>query len=141
MVKNINPVSSNVCLSKVVHTGNGGLVVSCENSEDSNKFKNNNYTIKEVLVLNPRFKIVGMSEQLSDEELINCLKIQNINEIVGDLTVISHFPLKKNNKLHQAVIQCDISTYKNDYCSIYDAIDLRRCFKCCGYHNSSRVCK
>ncbi|CAH1101249.1 unnamed protein product [Psylliodes chrysocephalus] len=88
MIQNINPVSSNINITKVVNVRDGGIMVRCENSDECIKFKNlsdeklaNDYTIKEVPVLNPRFKIVGISENLSENDLINGIKSQNNNEI------------------------------------------------------------
>lgn len=160
MIKNINPVDSNINISKIKNIRNGGLVISCNNSDECDKFKelantklNKDYTIKEVPALNPRFKVVGISEKLSNEELINYVKSQNKNVISENsiLKIIQLMPLKKNNKIYQAVIQSDIATYNKvieygklfigyDYCSIYDAIEMRRCFKCCGYHHISNQC-
>jgi hypothetical protein len=27
-----------------------------------------------------------------------------------------------------------------DYCTVYDAVELRRCFNCCGFHHFSKQC-
>ncbi|CAH1108331.1 unnamed protein product [Psylliodes chrysocephalus] len=81
MVENINPINFNVAIIKVKNVRNGGLVISCENSEEMDKFKElaneklaSSYTIKEVPALNPRFKIVGMVECLSEEDILHLLK-------------------------------------------------------------------
>ncbi|CAH1103988.1 unnamed protein product [Psylliodes chrysocephalus] len=98
MIQNINPISSNINITKVVNVRDGGPMVRCENSDECIKFKKladeklaNDYTIKEVPVLNPRFKIIGISENLSENDLINVIKSQNKNEICPDrnLKVIS----------------------------------------------------
>ncbi|CAH1100819.1 unnamed protein product [Psylliodes chrysocephalus] len=122
MVKSINPISTNLNSTKAVNVKDGGLMVSCKKSEDCHKLKKmvdehlgNKYTIKEVSVLNPKFKIVGISGKLCDEDLINYLKNQNKKEVSGDLKIISNVPLNKNKKLYQVVVQCDISTYKKMY--------------------------
>ncbi|CAH1106842.1 unnamed protein product [Psylliodes chrysocephalus] len=62
------------------------------------------------------------------------------------IVIISQSPLKKNNKLFQVIIQSDINSYEKvmslgklfvgyDYCNFFDAIELRRCFKCCRFHH------
>lgn len=160
MIRNINPVESNLNITKIKGVRDGGLVVSCENSDECLKFKqlvndklNDNYTVKEVPALNPRFKIVGISENLNDETLVTYIKNQNKTMIFENsvINVISRVPLKKNEKVYQAVIQTDIATYHRvigcgkmfigyDYCSVFDAIDLRRCYKCCGYRHISKQC-
>lgn len=72
--------------------------------DDFNKFKQpvdkkltNRYTIKETPALYPRFKIVGISERLSDDELIKCLHNQNKHKILSSskLKVISWYLLRK----------------------------------------------
>lgn len=161
MIKNINPVSSNISLTKVVNVSDGGVIVSCADKDNCDKFKQlvdeklaEKYTIREIPVLHPRVKIVGISEKISDEALINRLMVQNKNEISpnSDLKLISLAPLKRNNNIFQAVIQCDITTYQRimlqgklfvgyDYCRVFDAIDLMRCYKCCGYHHLAKNCR
>ena len=65
--------------------------------------------------------------------------------------VLSVKPLKTTNKVFQALVQVDVNSYHNimkagklliglNYCSVYDAIELRRCFKCCGLHHYSDKC-
>lgn len=161
MIKNINPVCSDISLANVVNVSDGGIMISCLDKDDCNKFKQladerltEKYTIKEIPVLYPRVKVVGMSEKLSDDELLNRLTVQNKNEIYSnsDLKLISSAPLRNNKNLFQAVIQCDIATYQRimllgklfvgyDYCRVFDAINLIRCYKCCGYHHTARNCR
>ncbi|CAH1102969.1 unnamed protein product [Psylliodes chrysocephalus] len=143
IIQNINPVSSNINITKVFNVRDGGIIVRCENSDECIKFKKfadeklaNDYTIKEVPVLNSRFKIVGISENLSENDFINVIKNQNKNEICPDsnLKVISQLPLKKNNKLFQVIIQSYINSYQKvnslgklfvgcDYCNVFNAIE------------------
>jgi hypothetical protein len=66
--------------------------------------------------------------------------------------LLAFMPLRKNAKLNQAIIEVDLESYKKinetgklligyNYCKVWDAIDLRCCYKCCGYHHLSRQCK
>lgn len=68
---------------------------------------------------------------------------------VCDLVYVK--PLRNNNQIYQALIQVDIETYNRiidkgkifvgyDYCSVYDAIDVKRCYKCCGFHHIANKC-
>lgn len=88
-----------------------------------------------------------------NDVLLNYIKSQNkhIFNAQGVCKIISNVPLRKKNDMYQAIIQTDRITYKNimeqgklfvgyDYCSVFDAIELRRCFKCCGYHHHSSRC-
>lgn len=160
MFLNVNPLNTHINLTKVKNVRDGGLLISCENDNESVTFKevaaeklSNKYTIKEVSSLNPRIRVVGISEKLEDDVLLNYIKTQNkyIFSDQGDCKIISNVPLKKKNNIYQATIQVDRGTYKNimhqgklfvgyDYCSVFDAIELRRCYKCCGYHHISKNC-
>nr|CAI5861872.1 unnamed protein product [Callosobruchus analis] len=82
-----------------------------------------NYEVREVTGVYPRIKLVGM----------NCN---------GDFKIIKHFPTKKNDKIFQAIIQYEsLSLIVGlDSCSIFDAIEIYRCFKCNEFHHSSNRC-
>lgn len=154
MLLNINPVSSSINLGKVRSAKDGGLVVSCDNISDSQKFKelaterlSDKYIVEELATLHPRVKVVGITEELDAETILNFLKLQNKNVIASssDCKIVSVTRLKKQSKIFQAVLQVDKLTYSNileqgklfvgyDYCNVFDGIDMRRCFKCNGLH-------
>lgn len=159
MVHSMNPVESQIAVSKVVGTRKGAVVVHCNESE-SKKFKQlancklgDKYDVKQLPTLHPRIKIVGMSEKHEADVLMKFIKHQN-KDIVDDLSVcdfISIDCLKKNSRIYQAIIQVDINTYSRlmdqgkifvgyDYCTVYDGIELRRCYKCCNFHHIAKKC-
>lgn len=62
------------------------------------------------------------------------------------------WPTKKKPSVFQAILQVDKETYNYliscgsifvgyDYCAVYDAINVDRCFNCNAFGHSSRVCK
>lgn len=68
-----------------------------------------------------------------------------------DCKVIRFWPTKNNPNVFQAVLQVDRSSYEAamhvkhlfigyESCDIYDAIEIRRCFKCSGYNHSAQNC-
>lgn len=159
MLHNINPIESDIAVSKVVSTKNGGVVIHCNKSE-SEKFKQlatsklgDKYEVKQLPTLHPRVKIVGMSEKYDAEVLIKFIKLQNKN-VVDDTSVCSVINiecLRKNSRIYQALIQVDIATYGRlmdhgklfvgyDYCTIYDGIGLKRCYKCCNFNHIAKNC-
>lgn len=105
LLQNINPVDSNICVSKVKNVSNGGVVVSCSSDEEVKKFKeiatnkmSEKYEVKEVSSLHPRIKIVGLTEKLDEEPLIHNIKIQNkdlFNNESCDIKLISFSSTKK----------------------------------------------
>ena len=92
---------------------------------------------------------------------MNYVKVQNSQIIAenSELKLISFDPVKarldrggRRSKVFQAVVQLDIATYNKllsagqifvgyDCCSVYDAIEITRCYNCCGYHHISAKCK
>lgn len=135
------------------------MVISCD-TDESSKFKNlvnerlgDKYVVKQLASFNPRVKVVGISEKLEDEVLLNYIKVQNKSLIsaTSECKLVNLKPVRKNHRIYQAILQVDKSTYDRmlncgklfvgyDYCSIYDAIDIRRCFKCCGFHHVANQC-
>ena len=86
LLQKINPVNSNIQLSKVVNVKNGGILVSCANITENKKFKrmvesslSESYTIREVHGVNPRVRIVGITEKYNEEELLECIIKCNSN--------------------------------------------------------------
>lgn len=160
MLQNINPIDVNINLTQVKQVRDGGLLISCANDNECTKFKevaadklSNKYVIKEVSALNPRLKIVGISEKLDNDVLLNYIQTQNKCVFSDDSVckIIANVPLKKNKNIYQVTIQTDKVTYKSimeqgklfvgyDYCNVFDAIDIRRCYKCCGFHHLSNKC-
>ena len=124
------------------------------------------YVVKELPQLKPRVKVVGISgdELIKDDMLPNYIVNQN-KDLFSDTAaceVITWSALKNkkgnntsnkpaNTVRYQAIIQVDITAYNNilkngyliiglDYCMVYDAVEIRRCFNCCGYHHFSKQC-
>lgn len=156
----INPIESNLKLSKVRNVKNGGILIGCQTQEDNEKFSkmvqdklSDSYEIREVRGINPRIRVVGITEKFEDNELLNIIKKSNTGLISSkcDLKLIKYFPTKKNKHIFQAVLQLDKLTYDKvirvgnlfvnyDSCVIYDAIEIYRCFTCNQFNHSSNKC-
>ena len=78
------------------------------------------------------------------------------NEIIfgedSDIKLLKLNATKKKNKIYQALFEVDLPTYKRalnvghcliglDGCTIYDSVEVTRCFNCNKYGHSSRGCK
>jgi hypothetical protein len=70
----------------------------------------------------------------------------------SELKLLKLAPLKNNHSIFCALIEVDISTYKKamsvrhcliglDSCTIYDAVEVSKCFNCNGFNHSSHKCK
>lgn len=127
------------------------------------------YTIREAGTVSPRIRIVGMTEEHDKDSLVNLLKLQNphLFPAESDLKFISSGVVRRRRSgdaarddsvnrqkrhIYQSVIQVNVDTYKKalsspqvfigyDCCSVYDAIEVTRCFKCSGFNHTSVTCK
>lgn len=163
ILSNVNPIDNNINISRVRNVKDGGILVGCSTIEEVSKLRNiaknkldQNYDIKDVKNLNPRVRIVGMSEKLEENDVIEYIKFQNkqLTSENFECKVLKLWPTKKNVKIYQAILQVDTHFYNKvmsvgegkvfigfDLCNVYDSIDIRRCFKCSGFNHISNQCK
>jgi hypothetical protein len=93
---------------------------------------------------------------LNEATLLTYLSKQNecVFEKNSELKLLKLAPLKNNQSIFCALMEVDISTYKKprvlsirhcllglDSCTIYDAVEVSRCFNCNGFNHSSHKCK
>lgn len=157
VMRNINPVKENLDLEQVKEIGGGGIAIRCEGNEKLQKLvkskMSETYDVKVVGPVYPRVRISGLSEKLDEETLLHMLKSQNRSLFHKEchLKFISIKPLRKSPSIFHATLEVDPETYINilaqvhiiigyDYCKVYDAIEIRRCFKCCGFHHYASNC-
>lgn len=160
LLNKVDPLDTNIHLSKVKKIKNGGLLVGCSNREENEKLRQlaaeklaADYDIKEVKGIHPRIRVVGFTEKFTAEELVQYAAKMNTHLFADgwECSVLSITPTKRNKDIHQAVLQLDRTTYYNvmkagymfvgyDCCQIYDAISVVRCFNCNGYNHSARAC-
>lgn len=162
--ENINTVDMQLSLSKVKSVRNGGMVVGFSSKEDNNRFKKaadeklgDKYEIVELKGVQPRVKIVGMNQIYSENEILEYVdhairsNTTDIN-LRSECSIIKFWHTKKNPRIYQAIVQLDRKSYDTvmnlgglfvgyDHCSVFDAIEILRCYKCNGFHHSSRYCK
>ena len=101
----------------------------------------------------PRVKIIGFSDDLSENELISALKTQN--KFLADKNVKLVKKYCDDNKLYNkymAVIEVDTATFRFlmdarkvfigwDSCKVVEYFGILRCFKCCGFGHRMKDCK
>lgn len=157
--KNINPVSNKV--SGIRKAAKGAVVIECKDKNASEVLKSNaieslgsNYQIVLPKKRKPKIKICGMSERLSEEELIDCLIKQN--ECFAKNTDLKIIKISDETKAvgykrYQAIIETDSGSHTNivscekisvnwDKCKVFPHVSVPRCFKCLGFSHRQNEC-
>ncbi|KAJ3666207.1 hypothetical protein Zmor_001660 [Zophobas morio] len=161
ILRNVDPVKTGVSIRNTKTARNGSLIVRCDKNLDTEKIAKvakdtlgEKYTIKQLPVINPRIRVVGITDkEITTDDLSDYIIHQNGYLFVGEpyCKVEKITPLRKDNKRFQATIEVNIATYNNiikngylivgyDDCIVYDAIDIKLFYQCCGYHHYYKQC-
>ena len=160
IMRTLNPVDLDISVSKVKNIQSGGILIGCNKPDDVHKFKqmaeqklSAGYKIHEVKSNNPKLKLVGMIEKYSEDQLLKFLKAQNdVFSEDSKCSVVKIWSTKNNKHLYQALLDidritfCKVMTQGNlfvnyDVCSVFDATDLKICYKCSGFNHFQTSCK
>lgn len=155
----INPVDSHI--NSIRAASKGAIIVECRDMQASEQLKSSAlqklgtaYEVDLPKKRKPKFKICGMSEKLTDDELLDYIIKQNeYLKSSDELKVVKIFErvdLHKN-KTYQAIVETDSTAYKKimdseklfikwDSCRVYEQISVTRCFKCLGFNHFSKDC-
>lgn len=155
----IDPLNSSLdIIGRVKPLKDGGLLLGCENTKSfkqiaKGKFADD-YEIREVKSIRPTIRITGFSDDIDEENFLLYLKKQNesIFDVNSSVNLLKLSCTKRNNTVYQALIEVDLYTYKRalgvghcliglDGCSIYDAVEVTRCYNCNNYGHASKNCK
>lgn len=158
ILENINPLDTNLNISKVKEVKNGGILVGCKTIEENTKFKQMAeeklaaYEVKEVSGVSPRIRIAGIREKFSEEVLLRYIIGMNGQLINGaDCKVLKLSPTRKNKDMYQATLQVDRISYEKvmkagnifigyDSCPVFDAVEILRCYNCNNFNHSAKHC-
>lgn len=156
LTKNIDPKSIRIC--NIRNIPKGGIAINCSSKEEMNKLKDvavqkmgEKYNVRIPDDMKLKIKITGMSENLSDEELIENITVQNEFMKNGKVKVVKIYE-NIRNKSFEAIIEVNKDDYNKlldeqninigwSRCKVYEYVNVSRCFKCCGYNHRSAVCK
>lgn len=138
---------------------NGDVSIRCETGDLARKFVNTateilseSYDIAIQKPLNPRIKIIGISDNLNADEIVLKLKKQNNLPPSSNITVVR---IRKNeNWIHNpltAVLETDAQSFETlikrqsvnvgwDRCRVVEEINVLRCFKCSTYGHRASSC-
>jgi hypothetical protein len=112
------------------------------------------YNVKDLPLLHPRVRISHIDSSVSQDKLLEYILSQNKSLFSKSFKCVpkKFSPLRNNTTLNQTLLEVDVASYRNilaagklligyDYCRVWDAVDLRRCFNCSGFHHLSRECR
>jgi hypothetical protein len=162
ILKFIKPLTEDIEINNVRSVANGGLIIiGCSKQVDEQKLfeiaeskLSSKYEIKKLDPVLPRVRIVGISNELTESEVLTYVKKQNPNVITENSTINMHkfWAVKKNDKVLQCELSLDLDTYKRilelghvlvglSSCSVFDAVSVVRCYKCNGFNHTAKYCK
>lgn len=98
------------------------------------------------------FKLIGMTDELSKERLVECISKQNDickNKMFNVIKI--YINPNRREMSYNALIETDGLTYNTilkqrrlnvewDSCIVFDHVSILRCFKCLGYNHKSNEC-
>lgn len=156
----VNPTD---CLvSGVREINGGGLIVQCIDNKAKEKVQQKisdnigeDYNLeksKNKSDFKRRFKVIGMSDNISEQRLIECITKQN--DICKDkvFNVVKIY-INPNNRQesYSAIIETDGGTYEDilrqrklniewDSCYVFEYVNILRCYKCLGFNHKAINC-
>lgn len=145
-------------IQRVRKANKGGIVIECNNSKgieelrkDAEAKLGHGYEITAPLGRCPKVKIIGMSNEMDDDDFLKTLMDQNSDIFSKDQKpkILHKFKTKNSNGVKIEVAGATFEKLMSarrvfigwDSCIIYEAFDLSRCYNCCGFHHVAKNCK
>lgn len=156
LTKSIDPKS--IGISDIHNIPNGGIAIDCKTRDETTKLKDeaytkmgDKYTVKITESNTVKVKLIGMSDKLSEDEMLKTMREQNEFLMNSEIKIKTIFENKKHNDFG-AILEMDNESYNKILtgekikigwcrCRVFECVDVRRCYKCCGYNHRSSQCK
>lgn len=148
--QNIDPVAFSV---KEVHfRDNGEATIRCDSHESAQillqsvqESLNDDFEAEIQTALKPRLKIIGISDDITEDNIVPNLKAQNALSDEAELSLI-------RLKSKTAIIESDAGTFEKlialkrvnigwERCSVFEYVNVLRCYRCCEYGHKADDCK
>lgn len=148
-------------MTTVKEISNGGIVVQCMNKEScelvqkkiaeqiGDEFEMEKSREKRETKM---FKVIGLTERLSSERLVECITKQNRICEGKEFKAVKIFEnYSRREECYNALVETDIETYENiikqkriniewDSCITVEYVRVFRCFKCLGFNHKADEC-
>lgn len=154
----IKPSALNVQVKGITKRHDGAVAIRCENESGRNALTEeikdkmgSDYEVQAPRMRSPKILIVGMTEELNKDIIVQAIIKQNDVEC-GHLECVKVYKSYKNPQVYNAIIETDGDGYNQimkrkkiniewDRCPVYESCGVLRCFKCWGFNHTSKVCK
>lgn len=156
-IKNkIDPAS--IKIDKVRNMPDGGVAFECANSNMCEELKKvavekmgEDYIVETPELKLPMMKIIDITDDYSDEEIVHKLKKQN-KEIIENAKIKVIYKTKSGPIYFSAIVEIDAESFEKcmsagrlnigwDHCKVFEYLNLRRCYKCWGFNHKAKSCK
>lgn len=157
-------------ITKLRKGNRGTVIMGCETGEELKELKvavetelGKDYNVTEVIQMKPKLKIVYVGEDemnLDDGDLATTIKKQNRLEEINKenhIRILRKITMKPRNGSQNMQVGCVIietDDITHDFllnngkvnigwrkCRVFDHINVKRCFKCWGFHHMAKNCK
>lgn len=153
----VDPCELGIGIAKLKGIRDGGIAVSCENDGDRRILKNEverklgqQYEVKEVSKWKPRLKVVGIEEDLPEEDLKQCIIKQN--SFIRNDSDLKIKVVKKTKSGFMAILEVDAELFRSimdhgklkikwNICKVFECLDILRCYQCLGFNHKSVDCR
>lgn len=154
--KNIDPVKLKIGIKNMRTTKSGGIIIKCQTKSQTSKLEeeiknklSDKYEVDLTNMRKPRIKIVNFNQELDREQISSSIIEQN-NLLNGSVNVV--YVRKDKNKTQTIFCECSPQSFnkimakQNIYIgwqrlSVYEDLDVPRCFHCQGYYHKKKNCQ
>lgn len=156
--KNLNPVQNKV--NGIRNVSKGAVIIECKDKNSSEQLRSEaletlgeNYQVVLPKKRKPKMKICDMSENLTEDELLDYLIKQNECFKSKDEVKVLKINENKQKKFQrfEAIVETNVVNYENvlkcnklsvnwDKCKVFPYIKVTRCFKCSGFNHHQKDC-
>lgn len=148
--------SSTIQMNHAGDLAKGGLAIACSSTAASKELQErvaekmgDDYEVKLTELKKPKVKIVGMSEELTSEEIVTKLKAQN--EFLKDSNIVVSHMHKGLKGFFTAVIEVDGKIFSKlleigrvfidfDICRVLEDLQVMRCYNCAQFFHKGKDC-
>lgn len=155
ITQSIDPQSVNI--KNIRKAKNGSVIIECENDEEIEKFKTqsdtitNEYDVRDLHMLMPKIKVIGINRKIEQNELIKKIKLQNAFLSNTKMKVIKFIENSREKNEYIAIIQIDVEGFNQimkkktimigwDKCIAKEHYAILRCHNCSGYNHTQAIC-